>query len=174
MPHRQGTRDTVTIVLQNSTSTLSVRLTALRARQLSSQTFLLVLMAHAGSCWPRCLHSRQHTMQPGKPTDSLFPRPSLLFSRFGVLQPLPPRRQRWANLDIRIRTYTRICATTYSIGQDCTLRSHTISDPTLDHAPSDAPKSSRPRPAAVCLSACRTSVTEKRKCRCLVLREKAD
>lgn len=132
-PHRQGIRDTVTIVLQDSTSLyarrLTVRLTdglalpanchqsSVVSRQSSSQTFPPVLMAHAGSCWPidgpQRLHSRQHTMQlgearlPGKQAVSLLP------------QTLTPLLQVWgsptfatsatamANLDRRARTDRR-------------------------------------------------------------------
>lgn len=167
---------------------------SLSARRPTSQLSSVIIDLPAGangSCWlmlpvdgPLRRHSRQHTMHPGEARQATSRSPSL-FPR----QTLTPLLQVWgspifatsatamANLDSQgsVRTY-KACATTYSIGQDCIIRSvtHTISGPTLGHAPSDAPRSSRPRPVAVCLSACRINVTEKPKCRCLVLREKAD
>lgn len=151
MPHRQGTqgtRDTVMMALRDSTTTtLSVRLTALTARE-PSRTFLSVLLA--GSCWLlliATLHSRQHTMLPGNPAASFFPRPSLLFSRFGVLQLLPPRGQRWQTWTLRpIHALIRTHACTYSIGQDCIIRPHAISGPTLAYAPRDAAEQAADEP----------------------------
>lgn len=108
------------------------------------RTLLSVLLPPAGSCWSRRCTVNQHTMQPGRPAASFFPRPSLLFLQVWGLQLLPPRRQRWQKLGTRVRTYAHPHIRVHI--QYRPGLSHTISGPTLDYAPRNAAKQAAHHP----------------------------
>lgn len=147
MPHRQGTRDTVMIVLQDSTSTLCqaagpVNPPAVTDGPHCRCCFLLLAPAGRDAAQSISILCSRGGQQPASSPD-----PHSSFSRFGVSNSCHLGGSDGKNWALEsVHTHIRTYAFTYSIGQDCTVGSHTISGPTLDYAPRNAAKQAAHHP----------------------------